>query len=195
MLLRKNDGIADSIFPFSGRCGFVDFETESQGTQVAVLILHNNKAALLTLVLFWQRSSLFLESEVNKRNDPEFATLLSRLQGDVNALPSHPGLIFRQKGAELSLRTCPVKDNKGSGLRPVSHRHRLRLGPGRVLSKQPQALPRRATSGPPVCPLQDAMESSDRHIPWDFLVQEPLFYNICGFFVFISWLHKDRRMS
>jgi hypothetical protein len=31
MLPRKSDDIADSSFPFSGRCRFVDFETEWQG--------------------------------------------------------------------------------------------------------------------------------------------------------------------
>lgn len=59
--LQRTDGDrADSIFPCSGRCQFVDFETESQRKHLAVQILQNNNLHFSHVFNFDKRSLFFL---------------------------------------------------------------------------------------------------------------------------------------
>lgn len=125
-LLRTDGDRADSISPCSGRCQFVDFETESQGKHLALQILqNNNKPALFTCFLFGQKKSLFLRLRYIAENTLSLwhCLLGSPLRSVLACLL--PWLLLRQKREELGLRT---NENKVSGLRPLSNSALIEVG-------------------------------------------------------------------
>lgn len=126
-------------FSLFRQCPCVDFETESQGKQLAVQVLQNNKPPLYPCLLFWQKKSLS-QAEVYRRKYPKFVTWFARVFSEVS--PGAPPTLVHSWDKREKPTGLRTNENKGLGLRPLSNSTSMRLvwAEGSV-PRQPGVLP------------------------------------------------------